>query len=446
MTLSALKSDRPIILLSLILVALIFTIGLSIPSDASQPLTSSHLKLGKVLKLGSYNESYFYRFDAFPQLSYSEPNRVYVLWHNSEEYLNKFNQTDYNITSMILRTSTDNGNSFNPLLNVRNSTELYGGKFRNNSYGGLLNLAEDASDTDPILSSSNNQVYVAWVEFPANDIDDDVILKRSLNNGSSFEPIMYLSNESRVARGPAIAVGGNNSVFLIWNSYEENPDNSSVIALQFKRSSDAGKTFERNSSLRNYTLGDKPLIASSGNNIYLAGYDGNNAILIRSDDSGAHFKSPLLIPIKSPQFSNFRLTASGNTSYLVWDDAFNVYFVRIDDGSRLGNIMKITNLTNACNSATYPDISARNNELFLVWVGRSCDKFGSDIYGSYSADGGKTFGNSTNLTNNSFFKNNYSISSIESNSPRIITSNSSTFIVWENKFGHYGDIMFSRLN
>jgi hypothetical protein len=447
MTKALVVKKLSVVALSLAMIILIVFVVLPIEAHASQSLNSSHMKVAKVLKLGEYNESYFHRFDSFPQLSYSEPNKVYVLWHNSEEFLNKFNQTDYNETGMIVKVSIDNGNSFNPPLNVRNSSELYSGKIRNNYSGGLVNLAEDAVVTDPILSSNNNEVYVGWVEYPSTGFDFDFIIKRSVKNGTSFEPFINLSNESSYAQEPAIAAGDNNTVFLAWNGVEYTTDNKSSDVFEFKRSHDGGKTFERNVSLRNYNL-SKPLMATSGNDIYLAGYDGTNMILTKSTDLGEHFNQPLKLPIENPKFLHFRLAASGNNTFMVWDDASGIYFEKnVGNGTLLNNSVKLSNRTLFCGSASQPDISARNDKVYVVWQGTSCGKFGSDIFLTRSLDGGKTFSNVTNLSNNTFASGgNLIFSTINSNYPQIVTSNNGTFITWENKYANHGDIMFSKID
>jgi hypothetical protein len=109
MVLSVPARDQAIIILSLVLATLIFIIAFSIPLDSTQLPNSTHLKLGNIIKLGQYNESSTSSFYSSPQLSYSEPSNLYVIWRNSEAYLGRFNQTEYNITGIVMRVSNDNG-------------------------------------------------------------------------------------------------------------------------------------------------------------------------------------------------------------------------------------------------------------------------------------------------------------------------------------------------
>ena len=436
-----------IVFFTLIGAIFLFSIMLPTTTEASQSSDSSPLKPGKVIKLGEFNES-SYRFDSFPQMSFSEPNKVYVLWHNLKEYLDPnssiyaYDRMAYDQTGIILRVSNDSGNSFGLPSNVRNSSELYFGNFRN--------LSEYAVVTDPLLASKDDKLYVGWVESYIYDFD--IILKRSLDNGSNFEPFGIVSNESRIAQNPSIRAGENNTVFLAWQGYEDNPDNSTSTTLQFKRSDDGAKTFERNTSFRNYSF-FKPVIAETGNNVYLAWIDGSNVFLATSDDLGAHFNQPIKFPINetgSKFSSEPAMAASGKNVYVVWSEGGigggDIFFGKIIEGGKnMDSVVKITNLTQFCESATQPDISARRDEVYLVWQGTSC-RPGSALFLTQSVDGGKTFSNSTNLTNFTFASGGSCIAcSVVSNAPKIVTSNKDIFLVWENKYNFHGDIMFSKL-
>jgi hypothetical protein len=91
-------------------------------------------------------------------------------------------------------------------------------------------------------------------------------------------------------------------------------------------------------------------------------------------------------------------------------------------------------------------VTVRNNEVFVVWRGYICNTFGSDLFLKHSADGGKSFGTMTNLTNNTLVsRGNYIATSVDSSNPEIVASQNQIYIVWENKYGQYGDIMFSKI-
>jgi hypothetical protein len=435
MVLSVPARDQAIIILSLVLATLIFIIAFSIPLDSTQLPNSTHLKLGNIIKLGQYNESSTSSFYSSPQLSYSEPSNLYVIWRNSEAYLGRFNQTEYNITWIVMRVSNDNGASFKPLINVRNSSELYPGD--------IDNLTEFAAVSDSILASDNkNQTYVGWIEYPSVDYDEDVVLKRNLKNRTSFEPYSVLSNDSRHARELFIAAGENNTVFLAWNGI----NNKSKNVFYLKISNDAGKTFTGNSGLQNYSFGN-PLIAVNGNDIYLAGYNGRSILLTKSTDLGQHFNQPVILPIHNSQFTNFRQAAGSNNSLMVWDDVFNIYFQKIESNTTtLSNNTKLTKGTQFCDAASHPDISAKNDKVYVVWAALSCDNFRSNVFLTRSLDGGKTFGMPINLSNNTFRFSGTMISSIQSYNPKVITSNNGTFVTWENKYANHGDILFLKVD
>lgn len=141
------------------------------------------------------------------------------------------------------------------------------------------------------------------------------------------------------------------------------------------------------------------------------------------------------------------LAANGNDVYLTWGDGFDIFFAKSTNGGMtFGNVTEITDRSQCFYSTNQPDVTVRNDEVFVVWRGNICDTFGADLFLKHSADGGKSFGNMTNLTNNTLVsRGNYLATSVDSSNPEIIASQNQIYIVWENKYGQYGDIMFSRV-
>jgi hypothetical protein len=71
----------------------------------------------------------------------------------------------------------------------------------------------------------------------------------------------------------AIAVSGNNNVYLVWPSNKTTPD----FEIMFKALTDGGKTFEPKINLSNSTGIDseRPEIAAFGNNVYVTWWERN---------------------------------------------------------------------------------------------------------------------------------------------------------------------------
>lgn len=140
-----------------------------------------------------------------PKLS-AEGNNVFVVWQGDS---NSGNQDIY------MRKSTDNGKTF----------------------GGVINLSNDhAGSGNPEINVNASSVYVVWDgTTPGNN---EIFYRRSLNNGSNFDSVRNLSNDGGVSYEPKVVVN-KNTLEVYWHDYKSGHDD--ILA---KRSINEGKTFD----------------------------------------------------------------------------------------------------------------------------------------------------------------------------------------------------------
>jgi hypothetical protein len=86
------------------------------------------------------------------------------------------------------------------------------------------------------IVKEGNNVYVVWAEGVGGDFD--VYFKRSTNGGASFGSTINLSNDDNSSTRPEIAVAGGN-VYVIWVDESSGEDHQ----LFFKRSTNDGASF-----------------------------------------------------------------------------------------------------------------------------------------------------------------------------------------------------------
>lgn len=425
---ASISSTLLITFFSFVLMIFMVLVVLPIETQASQDTNFTSMKLGKVIKLVGQNVTSMHQ-DSFPQVSVSQPNRIFVLYIDNLTASNR----------VVLRASEDNGNSFGPPLNVRNISELYVGNFKNQS--------DFSTAEQPALASKNGEVYVGWIENPLADYTSHLLIKRSTNNGSSFTPSIDLNGKSWGASSPSMVAADNHTLLTAYRNYV-NINGSVVPQIQFKRSIDGAKTFKNTNSIAGNTVNIYPSIARTGELAYLGWSDGREAFVARSDDLGAHFNKPLNFGFSEPfRFSEFRVAASGDSVYVAWGDGHNIYVSKSDDGGKtIEASVPLTHAFQSCQYSIHPAISSRNDEVYVVWSQTDCGKFGSNIFMGQSVDGGKSFGIPINLTNNQIISwDDNSSSAIDSDNPNIVTSNNDIFVLWENRIGNSLDTMFSRI-
>jgi hypothetical protein len=135
--------------------------------------------------------------------------------------------------------------------------------------------------------------------------------------------------------------------------------------------------------------------------------------------------------------SEQKVATSGSDVYVVWEDTSSggnsdILLARSgNDGATFGNVTP--NLSNNTGESTNPKIAAFRNNVYVVWEDTSSGG-NSDILFTKSTDSGATFGNVTNLSNNTG----------ESTNPQIFASGKNVYVAWEDTTLKKSDILLAR--
>jgi hypothetical protein len=132
-----------------------------------------------------------------------------------------------------------------------------------------------------------------------------------------------------------------------------------------------------------------------------------------------------------------QLVVSGRNVYVAWEDDTNspgipdIFFRRSTDGGK--TFGSTENLSGNDGSSVVPQIaiSGRNN-VYVVWQDDTSGNL--DIFFKRSTDGGKTFGNTENLSDNDG----------ESREPDVEVSGRNVYLVWQDNTPGNSDIFFRR--
>ena len=116
------------------------------------------------------------------------------------------------------------------------------------------------------MAASGKNVYVTYQQNIGNGAGESVFFRKSSDLGSSFGTITQLGNASH-AVNPLVAASGNN-VYVAWM---DNWGTSGHSYAMFERSTDGGDTFSAPMMLSNSTDGDANIqqIIATGNNVYV---------------------------------------------------------------------------------------------------------------------------------------------------------------------------------
>jgi hypothetical protein len=278
--------------------------------------------------------------DVNPQVAASA-NNVYVVWlENAKTPFENF------------RASSNHGNSFGSTVTLSGSS---------------------GTSFPPLIAVYGTNVYVAWRQNVATG-NDDVFFDASNTNGTSFSPIMNLSNDPGESFDPSIAAYGNN-VYVAW------PDNTGLgptnFDIFFVASSNAGATFSSVLNLSNNPgTSLNPQVAASRNSAYVVWQDntpGRPQILFRpSTNNGTSFGATVNLSNDSGAAQTPRMTATGSEVYVVWDDtttssgADDIFFTSSsNNGAGFGSVL---NISNNSGFSTAPQVAAYGSHVYVVWL------------------------------------------------------------------------------
>lgn len=270
------------------------------------------------------------------------------------------------------------------------------------SFGNKTTLAQMGGT--PEITIEGNSVYVIWPN------DGKLFLRRSLDNGKSFEPQIEVATVE-VALEYRLAISGN-TIQVAWidAGYEDYRDRGIFIA----KSQDAGASFASPTNISTNRLDSSAVYLSNlgltvSNNIVhvswiMSNYDWMQIYYARSTDNGNTFSNPMdlsRIPSSTPAVTTnyVRMSSSGNNVYLVWQEydesrvgnnvQGTVRFSKSNDG---GNSFDNPRPFSENGTTPVPKIVSQGTEVYVTWF----DGFGVSF--KKSQDSGESFGDTVILT------------------------------------------------
>lgn len=240
--------------------------------------------------------------------------------------------------------------------------------------------------------NNNGEVSVVWAG--TDNGARELYYKRSSNGGSSFSKQSNISNTPfSDSSDPLLAIEGSFNVKAVW--VEGETGNRDVV---FSKSIDSSVEFLPLNTISSAGSDSYcPVITSSLNGTYIA-YKGDNKILFSSwSPITLSFTNPQDLspgPV-SPSCPAISLGSDG-TIYVAWSDKNRIWLsASHDGGSTFFNEPK--ELSSPGDISSSPKIAAIGSRIAVIWEGYASGS--KDIFLSYSEDMGNTFSPPINLSN-----------------------------------------------
>ena len=277
-----------------------------------------------------------------------------------------------------------------------------------------------------------------FYEIFANDEIDEK--KLTLNNFSKiqnnidiiFNSDFYFANVTNITNNTLDSVYAqiaaiDNNVYLVWQESVNDKSKENNYDIYFKKSKDNGNTFSKPINLSNNTgFSEHPQIAISNNSIFIVWTDNTHSnnteiMFTKSIDNSTEFSKVINLSNNSKNSNNVEISAFNENVYVVWQDIdqnniknSSIIFKSSNDS---GNTFNDTIELAANTHDAYPKVNSYQDNVYIVWNsennGSSKDIKNNGLFFIKSSNTGKTFENTTRIVHNNFGESQISVSKDE---------------------------------
>ena len=324
-------------------------------------------------------------------------SNVYLLWQDSIPS----DHTNYDI---FIKNSNDNGTTFGSSVNLSNNSGFSEhpqiAAYDNNVYAIwaddtsgnrevlFTRSVDNGTSFDKIKNVSNNTsdsfnqeiavfrdtVYVVWLDQSDEDDETNILLKASGDGGETFSRTVNISSNANHETFPKVAAF-EGSVYIAWNTADNLLDERDNEGLFFVRSLDGGNTFDNIIKLNHENDFGELQIAAFDETVYVASgglpsVDVNGVLFTKSNDGGRSFSEPVTID------ENGRFVNSLNVEVSAYDEQFSYVAAQVSVSGNEeilllemtgNNSTKVLNLSNNPKISECPSIAIEGDNIYVVW-------------------------------------------------------------------------------
>lgn len=186
---------------------------------------------------------------------------------------------------------------------------------------------QDADRMMPdVAVGPDGTLYLAWADF-SSQTDYDIYLAQSDDHGATFAvPVLVTDVPDKTQVEPALAVGGDGTVYLAWADNRRTTSEDSGVRwdVYVTASDDGGATFSSGVALNQdeNTFAIHPDIAATTDGAVVVWFDFAHRILLsQSHDAGLTWAAPVRLDADDGAFASMpRVAVQGDTIFVVWND------------------------------------------------------------------------------------------------------------------------------
>lgn len=232
------------------------------------------------------------------------------------------------------------------------------------------------------VATANGSVYIVWQESMGEG-NYDVLFRSSSDAGATFGNTTNLSGNAGFSEHPQLAASGDH-VHVAWPD-----DTSGSRQVLYAKSADGGQTFGEAEALGEGGSFNTE-IAAFEDRVYAVWQAGENGTIIlrASSDAGETFGGPVTIAADGIHPESYpKVAAYGSGVHVAWVAEDGVYYAKSSDG---GATFSEASKLSGDETAGEAQVAAYGDNVYVVWGGLHATKVDSVGYAK-STDGGSTF-------------------------------------------------------
>ncbi len=309
------------------------------------------------------------------------------------------------------------------------------------SFGPVVKVsnAPTGDSSNPQIAASGSYVYILWQQNVSISASD-MFFSASSNYGASFgTPADVTSNVNGLATSdvPQLAVAGN-SVYIVWRGTTRQGDHWIFAKASATNGSNLASVGSTTISKNAYST-TQPRIAATGTFVYVTWTDTANTrpqtFFSYSTNSGSSFSAPVSLNNSPAGETDLyqAMAIAGNSVYVTWtnDTTFTDNTMFAASTNNGASFSSAVDLYKARVIDLNPGVAASGNSVYVVWTNSSTGG-NREVLLRTSSNSGASFGGIVNLSN----------SAGASNNPSILVSGSSVYVAWAESYLSSIDVSF----
>jgi hypothetical protein len=239
----------------------------------------------------------------------------------------------------------------------------------------IKNLSNNTSDSfNQEIAVFGDNVYVVWLDQADEGDATNILLKTSSDGGATFSSTINISSNANQETFPKLAAY-ERSVYLVWNMADDNLDERGNGGLFFVMSLDGGNTFDNITKLSLENGFGEMQVAASDETVYvvsggLHSVDVNGLFFTKSNDGGRSFSEYVTID------ENGTFVNPLNVEVGAYDEQFSYVAAQVSVSGNEeilllemtgNNSTRVLNLSNNPKISECPSIAMAGDNIYVVW-------------------------------------------------------------------------------